>query len=449
MTKADVRPKTIVPNQILGQQGEATVNARVHAMGFLFYPTGGVEAGIDGFIEIRDADNNQVKGRLLQVQVKTREDRAYTAETDESFEYLCEPGDIAYWRDGSLPTIVVLHRVSDNSLYWKQAPRGGSPHDLEARRLRIDKNNDRFDKSAADAIAAIAVEQALPGLHMPPSRQPDELFLNMVKVILPETIQLASTTYRHGREANRALLDIEDRPPTEWVVKGGQLLTFLDIDNCSLRHVVDRGSIEVFPVEQFALCDEDDDQHIFIHLLKRTLIAQLDPLLAWRQKPGLFYFPADPQATDRTYRYESLKKETSREVVKAKKKQDGRVSYVRHSAFIPRFFCEFDEWYLSVEPTYFFTWDGSRPDRYAGERISRLKRLENNSALRGQFIMWRQLLTAFGQEPMQSSFLAEPSPPPILRFAPLDLLTLPYSVPDDIWRSRDANAPDTSEELPL
>lgn len=449
MTKTDVRTKTIVPNQVLGQQGEATVNARVSSMGFLFHSTGKVEAGIDGIIETRDSETNQVTGRLLQVQVKTRAERAYTAETEENFEYLCEPEDIAYWRDGSLPTIIVLHRVSDDSLYWKQVPRNGAPGEPESRRLRIDKTTDRFDRTAADSIAAIAAERALPGLHMPPSRQPDELFLNMVKVALPETVQIAVATCRYGREAKGALVDIEDRPPTEWVLKGGQLLTFLDIERCALRQVVDCGTIEVFPVGQFASSDDEQDQYLFIHLLKRTLIAQLEPVLVWRHNPELFYFPAEPDTIDRDYRYESLKKETRRQVVKAKRNRDGHTSYVRHSAFAPRFFREFDEWYLTVEPTYHFTRDGSRPDRYGGERISRLKRLEHNAALRGQFVMWRHLLTTFGTELAQASFLAEPSPPPLLRFHSIDPLTLPHSVPDDLWRSRDANAPDQSEELPL
>jgi hypothetical protein len=31
-----------------------------------------------------------------------------------------------------------------------------------------------------------------------------------------------------------------------------------------------------------------------------------------------------------------------------------------------------------------------RFDRFAGERVAKLKRLENNAALRGQFVMWRE-----------------------------------------------------------
>jgi hypothetical protein len=43
-----------------------------------------------------------------------------------------------------------------------------------------------------------------------------------------------------------------------------------------------------------------------------------------------------------------------------------------------------------------------------------------------------------------------PAPAPVLSFAPLDMIELPVSVPDELWRSRDIHAPPSGEEeLPL
>src|SRR5262249_11047830 len=106
-------------------------------MGFLYSLYGPVEAGIDGFIEVRNRITGRVGGRLVAVQVKTTEDRRYTAETEAGFEYLCEPNDIAFWQGGSLPVTVVLVRLSDQTLFWKQAPMKGSPTDMDTRRLHI------------------------------------------------------------------------------------------------------------------------------------------------------------------------------------------------------------------------------------------------------------------------------------------------------------------------
>ena len=272
--------KKISDQQVLGEQGAALVDERTHAMGFLFKRYGSPEAGIDGLIELRDPITGQVGGRLIAVQVKTRQDRPYTAETEDGFEYLCEPDDVAYWQQANLPVIIVLARLSDNSLYWKPAPSRVPATDRDIRRLCIAKAQDRFDKQAADTIAQLAVDQAQPGVWLPPSRQPDPILLNAVKVVLPETIHVATTTYRHGCDALKALLDITDHPPAEWVAKGGRLLTFLNLDSSELCHVIDAGSIEPRSIEEFALNDDDDEQRLFVELLNRTLRAQLDPILA-------------------------------------------------------------------------------------------------------------------------------------------------------------------------
>ncbi len=47
--------KKIHANSIIGQQGVNLIERVVLGMGFAWYPSGGVEAGIDGTIEIRGA----------------------------------------------------------------------------------------------------------------------------------------------------------------------------------------------------------------------------------------------------------------------------------------------------------------------------------------------------------------------------------------------------------
>lgn len=450
MTTITSRGKTIRPNQITGEHGAAIVKARAHAMGFLYTPYGPVEAGIDGIIELRDRRTGEVGGRLVAVQVKTTQEERYTAETEEGFEYLCKPEDITYWQQTNVPVIIVLVRLIDDSAYWKLVRTPGVP--ITDRRLRIDKKADRFDALATDAIAAVTIDQAEPGAWLPPSAKPDNLLFNAVKVILPPVIQAAATPHRSGRDVLRALLDINDHPPGAWVARGGRLLTFLDIETTLLREVIDAGTIEPLNVDEFSLTEDEDERRLFVELLNRTLRYQLDPMLAWNRNLRLYYYPAALPGIDRTLRYQSLKKETSRGVVTAKRRPDGSVSYVRHSAFAARFWPAFDDWYLTIEPAYVFTRDGVRPDGYAGERISKLKRRENNAALRGQFAMWRYVLTGLGKPQSQTDLLAstEQAVPPVLRFESLDMVELPVSVPDEIWRSRDSFKPQTDdEELPL
>lgn len=450
MPTTTVRSKTISQNQITGERGVAMAKERIHAMGFLFSTTGQTEAGIDGFIEVRDPVSGHVAARIVAVQIKTTEADRYTAETPDGFEYLCEAADVQYWQQGNIPVIVVLVRISDGSVYWNPAPKVGYAGDRETRRLRVNKVQHRFDQAAADAIAQLTIDQAQPGVWLPASRQADVVLFNAVKTILPPTIYVAATAHRHGRDALKALLDITDHPPFEWVARGGRLLTFLDLEASVLRQVVDQGSIETLETNEFALHDDEGEQHLFIELLNRTLRAQLDPTLTWHRLLKLYFFPPDGPRLDRTYRYMSLKNEARRAVVKAIRRPDGAVSYVRHSAFYPRFWREFDDWYLTIKPNYVFTRDGTKADGFAGARISKLKRLENNAAVRGQFLMWRSLLTSLGQQPAQRSLLDPMAATPVLKFEPIEIINLPVSVPDDLWRSRDVHAPDDDdEELPL
>jgi hypothetical protein len=52
--------KKIGKSDVIGQRGMSLIGGIVLSMGFMFYPTGGVEAGIDGFIELRDAETGEV-----------------------------------------------------------------------------------------------------------------------------------------------------------------------------------------------------------------------------------------------------------------------------------------------------------------------------------------------------------------------------------------------------
>jgi len=89
--------KKIGRSDIIGQRGMAHIDGVVHSMGYVFYPTGGVEAGIDGYIELRDEQTEVVGNLLLQVQGKSTERQRLQAETDGSFEFPCSENDISYW----------------------------------------------------------------------------------------------------------------------------------------------------------------------------------------------------------------------------------------------------------------------------------------------------------------------------------------------------------------
>lgn len=417
--------KTITGNQVVGAQGEMRVSERANAMGFLYSAYGRLEAGVDGLLEVRDPVSGAASGRMVAVQVKTRQSGAFTGETDSQFEYLCAEADAEYWRGSNLPVILVFVRVDTEEMFWRPAPEDG-------RRILVDKTAHRFDIAARDDIAALTVDKAGWGVSLPSMRTGESGHLNLLRVILPDEVFIAPCVQRHGRDALKALLEFDDRPPFDWVVRDSRLISFRDPSLSTLKHICE--SVESLPAEDVLFPDDAAEEAQVIELLRRTLSVQLEGDLGYSRDGKLFYFIAPTDPVDRIYEYRSLKVAASAAVVKRYVK-DGVVRYVRHHAFSPRFWRMGDVWLLSVEPTFHFTWDGHRPDRFASSRLAGKKKLERNSSVLGQFLMWRHLLTNLGRRAEQIELLnAGPPVLELLRFDALEPIELERGVPDDIWR---------------
>ena len=437
--------KTILDAQLIGMQGETFVSTRANAMGFMYSRYGPLEAGIDGLLEIRDPEKGGVTGQLVAVQVKTRKGGTYTAETDSGFEYLMDESDVAYWRGCNLPVIVVLVHLERETAYWKSTDTGKG---LGRRRLYINKAKDVFDVNACDEIANLCIVKSRFGIWFPPLKTCENGHMNMLQVVLPEKIYVASSPYKTGHHALRELLDHEERPPDDWVIRGGQFMSFRDPRDGPLSYIVDIGAVEAVNTEDVVFPEEEPDEHTIIDLMRRTLTAQLDGRLAYSRSQRAFYFPAMHRTIEFTYRYKSLRQHTSANVVKKYRKND-KIKYVRHHAFEPRFWRIGNQWFLSITPTFVFTWDGFRPDRFAASRLAGKKQREYQAALTGQFMMWCYLLVDDKERETEELFDPELDSDRILQFRQIKPLLLSRGVPDELWRSNEPELPDGTNQRKL
>jgi Domain of unknown function (DUF4365) len=428
--------KKLSNSQIIGQRGELLVADRTLAMGFAFDGRNRLETGIDGFLELRDPQTGQTLANWIGAQVKTTDTGTYSYEDANGFDYLLRPDDLEYWRGANIPVILVLVRLSDNSMYWKAVDAG---NDNDPRRLHFDKAKDQFDRSAADTIAALCVSRDRLGSYVPPMQSGEGVHLTMLRVLLPEKMFVGASLFASGREAARELVNSDPHAPFDWVIRDRRFLSFRDPHGSSLTEIVDEGSIEEVDTESVSLTDDLDEEYIFIDLMARTLSAQLDDDLSYDRESRALYFRAPAQNKGRKYRYRSLVNETSAEVVTVWHAKDGHVGSVRHHAFVPRFQRIGDEWLISVAPTFIFTRDGYRAHYNAGALIAGKKKKEKNGAIRGQFLMWRHLLIASGPKP--SDLLGESRRhSPILGFEALDPVEMPLAVPEEAWKRDDPNA---------
>jgi hypothetical protein len=435
--------KKITQSQLIGEIGEAAVRLRFLTMGFQFDGRSRLEAGVDGIAEVMD--DGKPLGRMIAVQVKARESAPYVAEDSEGFSYLVRSEDLAYWRGTNLPIILVLYRRSDETFFWKEI---GNNFEGDGRRFHFDKRRDILNKEAMDRLAALTVSKTGFGYYVPPLGGGEEALINILPISFPTDIFVASSPCT-PKKAISILLDGDEPARFDWVIKGGIFWSFTDPRQSVCRHIVDLDQVEAINTAEIAFHDDLEEQNNFAYLLRKTLGHQVRDDLSWNKDRKLFYFKARAPNKPRTFMYEASKKRASTEVVNvAVSKMDAtRIDFVRHHAFVPRFERLYDQWFLIVNPTYFFTTNGLIPHSYPAALLAGKKRLDNSASLRGQLVMWHRFLTSADRE--EGRLFSEASRAPRLRFGEPPTVALATRVPEDAWagQKKAANTDAGQEQL--
>src|SRR6266436_3913805 len=177
-----------------------------------------------------------------------------------------------------------------------------------------------------------------------------------------------------------------------------------------------------------------------IDLLRRTIERQTSEQLSYLRKERLFHFRATKIYKSRSYKYVANVNETSARVVSVygNKRNPKDQGYVRHHAASFRFERLADEWFLIVDPTFYFTKDGFQAHRFPEALLAGKKRLERNAAVRGQVMMWQHLLVEGGKS--EAGLFDTDKPQPILGFETLPLIQLSQAVPESAWTRTDPRA---------
>ena len=430
--------KRITDSQILGELGETAIKKLVLEMHFIYDPRGRLEAGTDGIIELRDPRSGAPLGKLLGVQVKATASGQYIRETDRSFEYLLKPDDLKYWRGSNIPVIIVLWRQSDGSAYWKDVTDCTKG---EERRLKFDKDADMYDARGVDRIGALTIDSRTPGVYLPPLTQGEQAIINLLRIKLPDEIFLASSPFGNGRDAIPELVK-HDNTRFDWVIRKRRFVSFFDPRDYATRSIVDLDQVDAVDTKLFAFNDDLNDTNDMTDLLRRTVERQTSTQLSYLRKDRLFHFRATAINKSRSYRYVADVNETSAKVVSAyaNKKDPKRQGFVRHHAASLRFDRLADEWFLIVDPTFYFTNDGFQPHRFPQALLAGKKRLERNAAVRGQVMMWQYLLVESGKS--VAGLFDTDKPKPILGFETPPLIQLSQAVPESSWTRTDPRAKD-------
>ena len=391
-----VQPKKIARTTLIGERGVNLVARTVMEMGYVWYPTGTVEAGIDGHIELRDAKTGEVFNSVIGVQSKATEG-TFQNETATGFDFYFDERDLDYWLRGNLPVILVVSRPSFDEAYWVSVKDYfRDPTRRRARKVHFEKSVDRFDKTCRDTLFQLAAPR-VSGLYLAPALKPERLISNLLPVaFLPAWVYLGDTHMREPREVLAEARRVGGSLGGEWILHNKRILSFRDLRRPEWAKICDQGTVEDFNTEEWSQTDDPDRRREFVDLLRRTLREMVREDLDYHEKLAMFYFRATPDRSPRDVDYQGLAKATDRSVFKGYVADDGVLKYYRHSAFQDRFHRFDDRWHLEITPTYHFTADGYHLRHNYERFLKRIKEIEGHDAVRGQLIMWAAFLTPRG-----------------------------------------------------
>jgi Domain of unknown function (DUF4365) len=187
--------KFISRQQSIGERGRHLFSERVLAAGLSFHPTGPLDAGIDGFIELRDPQTGEVRAQYVMAQLKTKDDGTFNQESASSFLWSVDHRDLEYWLGSNAPVILVVVRLSDRLMVWKSIQDYFStPDKRTSRKILFDKTQDALTTSSAPALAALIASFGRPGVMVPAMRAKEEIDTNLLRTMFPSEVNIGPTT---------------------------------------------------------------------------------------------------------------------------------------------------------------------------------------------------------------------------------------------------------------
>jgi len=415
--------KKISKRAVLGDRGVALIHDRVLEMGFLWHQRGGLEAGIDGEIELRDAVTEEVLNRVILVQSKAS--GRFDGEDEESFHYYCSAADRDYWLQSNVPVLLVCSHPESGEAWWVCIQSWFStPERLESTRIDFDKRRDRFDRNAAGKLMELGGGGASRG-YLPALPKTETLLSNLLPIErMPEGIFSAPTDCRRPHEAWERMEEKESRA-SDFIIKDKRIYSFRDLESSPLSVLCSEPTTG-FSADDWGQSGDRDLVNRFIQLLGATLRESFHRDLRWHPERNYLYVRATSDLRHRKFRSGSGKRTTTVFSPYLTKKDPRKVAYYRHSAFQRRFVRYGERWYMEIVPTYHYTYDGFRESHYAAEYLRKIKQRERNQAVCNQVRMWARYLR--GEETLLRRDLD------LLGFGSLLSFEVDAGIDDEAWR---------------
>jgi len=389
--------KQIPHRSIVGQQGINLLEKVVLDMGFGWHATNqSLEAGLDGFIEVRNPKTGEALNSVIFAQSKATEGE-FAAETPSSLEFICDERDLDYWLKGNAPIILVRSRPKTNEAYWVSVKDYFRELSVRAtKKIRFDKIENRFDVSARDRLVSLSIPQSS-GVYLPTELKQEFIYSNLLRVDkFPSKLHIADTEFRFDWQVKQAFRTAGVRMGSEWFLKDKKVYSFHDLGEEAWATICDQGTAESFDTAEWAYSKDELRRKDFARLLKLSLDRKLHHMdVEFHSKMEIYFFRLPTGLKTWKIPYRSIYKNTSRKVVEyyPNKKDSARPGYFRHLAFSAQLIFLEGKWYLELTPTYYYTRDGACRIKKYETLLSGMKRLERNGAVLGQTVFLGEYLS--------------------------------------------------------
>lgn len=388
--------KRLTREQILGERAVQFIGRRFLDMGLPWHPTNApLDAGIDGFIEMRDLQSGEATNSWIAVQSKGRTN--LEKETENTFEFTCTPRDLDYWRRGNMPVLLVVSRPDRDEVWWVSVKDyfRNQPSRQQSRRILFDKALNALTPAAAGQLLQL-VQAAGAGTYFRPAPKRERLHTNLLEVSrLPQLIYGADTALRDPAAFRDQLRTTMEYPPREWVFDSKRIYSVHDLRDKPWSAACDLDTVDWVEGAEWASSTDQQKRRLFVRLLNECLRAFVGKLgMRQFQDDDAYYFKKTPDLAPRVKRYRSRHHTATREVFKEyrSKSDTAKIIYYRHVGFEPRF-RQFDgRWCLEINPTYLFTTNGEQTHPYNEEYRSKIKSIEGSGAVGGAVVMFAALL---------------------------------------------------------
>ncbi len=380
------RPKRAPRTKQIERQGIALIATRVANLGHLWNETQN-DVGIDGSIELVEAPAGVATNRLILVQSKAT---GVAFAPGAPVTYVCREEDLRYWLHGNAPVILVRSHPASGEAYWVSIKDyfAENPDQRAARRIIFDRKKNRFDESAEQRLWTLA-RPRYDGLHLGPPPVRETLVSNLLSVVrVPDVVYVAPAAVKSQPKARKVLREARAASLRAWMFSGGSIYSFHDPQTTDIG-LLCSGPPDPIGTDEWSESDDREVLRQYVQLLNGALEEQLWPAARRGKDPTPLFLTAPDDLSP--FELPGLGGMT-RTVVKAYRKDDGSLRYVRHLALERRFRRFGDNWYLEIVPTYFYSSDGSAEAYFAAQHLAAIKRKERHSDVRRHVETWTWIL---------------------------------------------------------